>query len=181
MTRPKGRTALVLAVAAATVVITPATARAAGGQQPPDPPRQSLPRQDPLRPDTPRPDTPPADTPRADELLSEKAARTPAQRKIDEKLLYEIYRRQGITEEKRVPPGSTGVKVDPRGRVLVNVHARVTLPLAARIHARGGTVVSSSVEDRSIVAWVPLLELERLAQNVAVRSIARASEPMTIK
>src|SRR5439155_2244070 len=52
---------------------------------------------------------------------SEKTERSAAQQKINSQLLYEIYRRRGEAERKGVPPGSTGVKIDARGRALVDV------------------------------------------------------------
>src|SRR3954466_4829366 len=62
-------------------------------------------------------------------VASEKEARTPAQRKINSQILYEIYRRRGAAGRKGVPPGPTGIAVDGRGRALVDVRAEVTPPL----------------------------------------------------
>jgi hypothetical protein len=105
---------------------------------------------------------------------SEKEARTPAQAKINSQILYEIYRRRGEADSKGVPPGPTGVDVDARGRALVDVRAEVRPALQKTIRSLGGVIISSSVEHRSIIARVPLLKLERLAGDSAVRFI----EPM---
>src|ERR1700752_19605 len=53
----------------------------------------------------------------------EKEGRTPAQQKINSQLLYEIYRRRGEDKAKGIPPGPTDVRIDARGRALVDVRA----------------------------------------------------------
>src|SRR5262245_4102842 len=60
---------------------------------------------------------------------SEKDGRTPAQRKINSQLLYEIYRRRGEAERKGVPPGPTTVDIDARDRALIDVRAEVSAAL----------------------------------------------------
>ena len=124
----------------------------------------------------------PAGPPHAPHSLSqEKDTRTAAQRKIDSQLLYEIYRSRGQAEEKHVPPGPTGVKLDKKGRALVDVRVEVTSQMQALIRSVGGTIVDTSGEYRSIIAWVPLSKLERLAGDPAVHSIHPAPEATTIK
>src|SRR4051794_31263580 len=93
---------------------------------------------------------------------SEKESRTPAQRKINSQLLYEIYRLQGTAARKQVPPGPTIVRIDAKKRALVDVRSVVTPALRKKILAAGSAIVSSSTELHSIVAWIPLLQLERL-------------------
>jgi hypothetical protein len=110
---------------------------------------------------------------------SEKEARTPAQRKINSQLQFEIYRRQGDAERKGVPPGPTDVKIDEAGRALVDVRAEVTPAIEKKIRDLGGVVVSTSVPYQSIIARVPILKLERLAEDSSVRSIEPAAEAIT--
>jgi hypothetical protein len=112
-------------------------------------------------------------------VASEKEARTPAQRKINSQILYEIYRRRGDARRKGVPPAPTGVDVDGRGRALVDVRAEVTPALQKSIRSIGGVILSSSAEHRSIIARVPLLELERLAGESTVRFIEPAAKATT--
>ena len=107
---------------------------------------------------------------------SEKESRTPAQQKINTRLLYELYRVRGEAKQKQVPPGPTGVKIDAAGRALVDVRAEVTPALEKKIGTLGGTIQSTSREYRSIVAWIPLKKLERLAEDPAVHSIMPAAE-----
>jgi hypothetical protein len=112
---------------------------------------------------------------------SEKDSRTPAQRKINSQLLYELYRFRGQAREKQVPPEPTGVKIDPKHRALVDVRAEVTPALEKKVRGLGGTVESVSRQYRSIVAWIPLTALERLAADPAVRAIEPKAEATTIR
>jgi hypothetical protein len=112
---------------------------------------------------------------------SERESRTAAQRKIGSQLLHEIYRSRGQAVEKNVPPGETGVKIDQKGRALVDVRAEVTQALEKKVASLGSTIVSTSSEYRSIIAWIPLLKLEELAKDPAVRAIVPAAEAMTNK
>ena len=120
--------------------------------------------------------------PRAQRAVpSEKEARTPAQRKINSQLLYEIYRRRGEAARKGIPPQPTGVRIDPQRRALVDVRAEVTPALQATLRSLGGVIISVSAPYRSIIARVPLLKLERLAEDPAVMFIEPAAEAMTVR
>jgi hypothetical protein len=109
---------------------------------------------------------------------SEKASRTPAQQKIDSRLLDEVYRRQGKPARSALSPGQTLLKVDLDGRALVDIRAEVTPALRKSVTALKGTIVSTSTEYRSIIAWLPLLKLEEVAADPAVHSIMPAPEPI---
>jgi hypothetical protein len=113
--------------------------------------------------------------------LSEKDARTPAQQKISSQLLQEIYRRRGQEKEKDVPPGPTGVRIDDKDRALVDVRAEVVPALEKKLRTLGSTIVSTSREYRSIIAWVPVLKIERIAADTSVRAIEPAPESTTHK
>jgi hypothetical protein len=110
------------------------------------------------------------------EAIPEKESRTPAQRKINSQLLYELYRLRGEANQKQVPPDPTGVKVDAKHRALIDVRADVTPALEKKVRSLGGTIQSTSREYRSIIAWVPLLNLERLADDPAVHAIEPAAQ-----
>jgi len=120
----------------------------------------------------------PKDDPQAP-VPSEKELRTDAQKKIDSQVLYEIYRAQGLAAEKRVPPDPTGVRIDEKKRALIDVRAPVTAALSDAIAKLDGTVVSSSAQYNSTIAWIPLLKLEQLADNPAVVAIQPAAEATT--
>jgi len=113
------------------------------------------------------------------QVVDEKSARTSAQQKIDSQLLNEIYRARGESAQKGVPPGDTGVRVDARGRALVDVRAPVTAALHRTIRRLGGVVLSSSAPNQSTIARIPLLKLETLAADTAVRFIVPAAEATT--
>lgn len=69
--------------------------------------------------------------------------------------------------------------MDAQGRAKVDVRAAVTPGLEKKVTTLGGTIISTSVEYRSIVAWFPLLRLEELADDTAVLSIEAAPEATT--
>ena len=111
---------------------------------------------------------------------SEKETRTPAQQKLNSQLLYEIYRRRGTARQKGIPPGKTDVRIDARGRALVDVRATpVTGALQKKIQKLGGMILSVTAEQHSILAWIPLLKLEQLAGDRTVRFIEPAAEATT--
>ena len=112
-------------------------------------------------------------------IPSEKASRTPAQRKIDSQLLYEIDRVRGPAAENTVPPRRTGVKLDGKKRALVDIRADATPGLQRKVASLKGTIVSISHEYRSIIAWIPLLKLEQLAEDRRVRAIGPQAEAVT--
>src|SRR6267378_309221 len=58
-------------------------------------------------------------------VAPEKALRTPAQQKIDSQLLTAIYRRRAKSSRQTVPAVEVGVKIDTKGRALVDVRVDV--------------------------------------------------------
>jgi hypothetical protein len=113
--------------------------------------------------------------------VSEKPALTPAQQKINSQLRYEISRRSGDAARAQVPPDETRVRVDARGRALVDIRAEPTKALQRAITRAGGSVVSTSARDRSIIARVPLLKLEAIAADPTVRFIEPAADATTVR
>jgi hypothetical protein len=102
-------------------------------------------------------------------------ARTVAQQKINPRVLSAIYHRRGDAKGKAIPVASQqAIRVDRHGRALVDVRADVRPELEKKIKALGGIVVSSSSTYDSIVGWVPLQTLERLATDPTVRAIEPA-------
>jgi len=104
-----------------------------------------------------------------------KDARVVAQYKIAPRVLSEIYRRRGDARQKTIAVDRRGVSLDRHGRVLVDVRADVRPALEKKIKALGGVIVSSSIPSRSIVGWMPLMTLERLAADPAVTAIDLAA------
>jgi hypothetical protein len=100
-------------------------------------------------------------------------ARTAAIQKIDARVMTEISRRRG--DPRQHAPIRWDVHVYRHGRALVDVRAQVRPALERQLSALGGVVVSTSTAYDSIVGWVPLLTLERLAADPAVRAISPAA------
>jgi hypothetical protein len=100
--------------------------------------------------------------------------RTVAQRKINGRVLSAIYRRRGDLQGKTVAKDSATIQVDRHGRALVDVRAQVRPELEKKMKALGGIVVSTSQTYDSIVGWMPLQTLERLASDPGVRAIEPA-------
>jgi hypothetical protein len=100
--------------------------------------------------------------------------RTLAQQKINPRVLTAIYRRRGDARGKVVVANSAGISVDRHGRALVDVRAQVRPELEKKFRALGGVVVSTSSTYDSIVGWMPLQTIERLAADPAVRAIEPA-------
>lgn len=100
-------------------------------------------------------------------------ARTAALQKIDARVMTEISRRRGDARPRA--SSRQDVRVDRHGRALVDVRAQVRPALERKVRALGGVVVSTSATYDSIVGWVPLLTLERLAADPGVRAIAPAT------
>lgn len=101
--------------------------------------------------------------------------RTVAQSKIAPRVLSEIYRRRGDARQHAFAAEHGVVQVDRHGRVLVDVRADVKPALEKKMKALGGLIVSASIASRSIVSWMPLTMLERLAADPGVTTIDLAS------
>jgi len=106
--------------------------------------------------------------------LHPKDARAVAQNKVAPRVLSEIYRRRGDVRQQTVAGDRTRIPIDRHGRVLVDVRADVRPALEKKIKALGGVIVSSSIPSRSIVGWMPLMTLERLAADPSVSAIGLA-------
>ncbi|TMQ04958.1 MAG: hypothetical protein E6J90_50240 [Deltaproteobacteria bacterium] len=119
-------------------------------------------------------------------LIAEKAARTPAQRKISSSLLYaksgrfDAARAQTATnpkDPKAPPPQITSLdQIDASGRYLVDIKGDMTT-VGPQITTLGGQVVD--LRARSARAWLPPDQLETLAADAAVTSIHPAFMAMT--
>ena len=109
----------------------------------------------------------------------EKDQRTPEQQKIDSQLLHAIYQMRGEAEAKGVPTEPIPLDKDAKGRVLVDIRVPVTKKFRARIEKLGGTVVSTSDQYHSIIAYLPLSKLEQLARSREVKFIAPKAQAMT--
>ena len=97
--------------------------------------------------------------------------RTMAQQKINPRVLTAIYHRRGDARGKVVPATAARVHVDRHGRALVDVRAHVRPQLEKKFKALGGILVWKSHTYDSLVGWLPLQTVERLAADPTVRAI----------
>lgn len=96
-------------------------------------------------------------------LLDEKAARTPAQRKIDSELLYTIKTARG--EQLAIDTSSirAAVAVAADGMAELDLRATVSKRLLVQLTALGATVEQSNAAFHSIQVRAPLLAIEGIA------------------
>jgi len=107
-------------------------------------------------------------------------ARAAAQQKIGAPLRQEILRAQGATSA--VAPAAKGtplVVIDKDQRALVDVRTDPTPALADVIGKMKGTIVSTFPQYHSVVAWIPILEIENLALEPSILAIVPAQGART--
>jgi subtilisin family serine protease len=114
-------------------------------------------------------------------LMQEKAARSPEESKIGSQLLYAAKQRRGVPIAPGVPSLPLNVVTDASARTLVDITATVTPSLLDTIAAIGGTVVSSFPQYKAVRAWLPLADLEAVADLAEVTAVRPADEPFNNK
>ena len=114
-------------------------------------------------------------------LDEEKAARTPAERKLSSHLLHADRMRRGVPIAPGIAALRTFVEIAPDGTTLVDIRADVTPSLLQRIADLGGTVIYSSAHLRSVRAGLPIGQLRSLAELAAVDAISPADRAITRK
>ncbi|MDH3520472.1 MAG: S8 family serine peptidase, partial [Myxococcales bacterium] len=108
-------------------------------------------------------------------LQAEKSARTPAERKLDSRLLHALRMRRGQAIAPGVASLRTGVNWDAQGHTLVDLRAEVGAELRAEIEAWGGRVVNAFPARGALRAQLPPEAIEILAERADVRSIEPAA------
>ena len=116
---------------------------------------------------------------RSTQTPDEKESRTTAQQKIDSQLLYALYQMRGEAEVKGVPTEPIVLRKDRKGRVLIDIRSVVTRRLISLIKKSDGKILSSSQKDHSVIAYLPLSQLENIAELKEVRFISQPSEAVT--
>jgi uncharacterized repeat protein (TIGR01451 family) len=112
-------------------------------------------------------------------LMQEKAARTPAQQKIDSNVLYTIRMMRGQEAAPEVTSLYTGVDLDQDNRIVVDIVADVTDQLLQQLQSAGALVLSSHPEYRAIRAIVPPNQIEVIAASTDVSFIGRKMQAIT--
>lgn len=111
--------------------------------------------------------------------MDEKGSRTPTQQKLDSQLLYAIYQMRGQAEAKGVPTEPIVLRRDEKKRVFVDIRSEVTKKLSSLLKKNGSKIVSVSAKDHSVIAYVPLDQIERIAELKEVRFISQPAEAIT--
>ena len=130
------------------------------------------------------------------DLLAEKDARTPAQKKVSSQLLY-LRSGRFTPPPSGAPfsppadaapgvPAATGASTvrslattDGAGRVLVDIKTTAGADVTTRVEGLGGTVVDVSAPHNSARAWLALGQLEALAADATVLAIRPALQAQT--
>jgi len=94
-------------------------------------------------------------------------------KKLDPKLLLEVYLHQGIPARAR-PVEPTGVQIDEKKRALVEIETNGDPKLVTLIGSIGGTLVRTPTRSKTLTAWIPIFKLEPLAEETAVLSMKPA-------
>ena len=98
-------------------------------------------------------------------LQQDKAARTPAQKKIDSNLIYTMRMLAGKPVANGVPFLNTGVELDENDNLVVDMVANVTDKLLQQLTAADATVLYKNVSLRSIRAIIPPSQIEGIAAS----------------
>jgi hypothetical protein len=98
-----------------------------------------------------------------DALTKEKESRTDTEKKIDSRLLFKLKMARGQDIAEGVRTLDTGVLVDDKGFVEVDISAYVNKRLTAFLRQINAEIIASFPEYRSITARVPIAMIERLA------------------
>jgi hypothetical protein len=114
-------------------------------------------------------------------LQREKAARTPAQRKIDSRLLYASRMRRGQPIAEGVATLRSRVAWAADGTTEVDLDASVSQALLDAIAAHGGRVVNAHARYGAVRAHLPAGALEAIAARADVRGLRPADLAFTRK
>src|SRR6266853_1779700 len=112
-------------------------------------------------------------------LEIERAARTPAQRKMDSQLVYFTKQSRKEVIAAAIPHLRAEVKVDAQSRMIVDIDAVVSQDLLDKIALGGGAVLSQFPALHAVRAMMPPSMVESFAERQDVRFIQPAAEGMT--
>jgi uncharacterized repeat protein (TIGR01451 family) len=107
-------------------------------------------------------------------LQAEKAARTPAQQKVDSEVLFLARKQSGQAFGPALQALAEKLQPANDGRELVDIKARVSAELLEYLRGLGATIISSVPRFDAIRARLPLAQVETLAGRADVRFVRRA-------
>jgi uncharacterized repeat protein (TIGR01451 family) len=111
-------------------------------------------------------------------IQAEKAARSPAQRKMDSQIIYALKKARKTLPTPAANNLILGVTPDANGMILVDLDAEVTGAVLKHITESGGEIVVSVPRFRSVRARVPLETVEALAAHPDVKFVRPADRAM---
>ncbi len=114
-------------------------------------------------------------------LLQEKQSRTPAQRKMTSNVLYTSRMLRGMPVAPGVRSLDTGIELDAKNRIAVDISAKVSEDLLNRLSKAGAAVVYSSERYHSVRAMIPADKAEEIAGWSEVRSISERRQAQTAR
>jgi hypothetical protein len=112
---------------------------------------------------------------------AEKAARTPAQRKIASGLLFATRQRQGRLTPDEARQRTLVLDLDPTDRVLVDIVSNLTAVTRDAVIASGGVVVDEVPQFRFLQVRLPFASVELIADRPEVERIRPAAKPRVRK
>ncbi|MEJ7737987.1 MAG: choice-of-anchor Q domain-containing protein [Chitinophagaceae bacterium] len=113
-------------------------------------------------------------------ILQEKESRTPAQRKIDSRLLQAARETRGLKMTEGVNLEPAKLNMDNQGNIDVDVSAVVSDALIGKIEALGGRIIYPSWKFHTIRAQIKLSAVETVAGFAEVRFIEPAAIAITV-
>ncbi|HEX6765653.1 MAG TPA: S8 family serine peptidase, partial [Polyangiaceae bacterium] len=109
-------------------------------------------------------------------LIAEKEGRTPAQQKIESRLIHAMKTFLGEPMAAGVGQFESNVKLD-EGYVRVDIRTRGTEAVVRAVEANGGTVIERFEQFHSVTARVPIANVEHIAEEGSVLFIAELLDP----
>ena len=113
-------------------------------------------------------------------LLTEKNNRTPAQRKIDSRLLQAVKENRGEKMAAGVDLEPANVDADAFGTLKVDLKADITDAFLSKITSLGGSIIYASVPYHTVRATVNLKAVEKIAAYPEVKFIEPAVKSMVV-
>ena len=93
------------------------------------------------------------------------------EQKISSGLLAALKQRRGDESGNALPSGRASIELDPIGRTVVDITAKVIPGVLAEIESLGGEILNSSAQYRAIRARIPLEHVEPLTALPQVKFV----------
>ncbi len=113
-------------------------------------------------------------------LIQEKNSRTPAQRKIDSRLLQAVREYRGEKMAQGVDLDRADVEADLSGILKVDINAEITDAFLSKITSLGGSIIYASPQYHTVRASVSLKSVEKIAAYPEVKFIEPAVKSMVV-